>query len=439
MGSIVLFLVCWVSWYGMYIKGEKVGYCQITSDPTPTGYRVSELTHIELSVMGATRWLKSMAQYEVTQEFELNSFTFDLETEAQKLLMRGELVLPKRKGIGCAHDSPVLNMLVKTGGTTQTKEIKVKASVYPVTVLPMIVSKFTSSTKEVELFDPSIQAVNMGKCRILESHEDSLKVELELPKLGITSTLWVSKDGVLLSHHQPMDILMRKESKEEALKVAEVVPEIMSLYGIKSNVEIPNPRKVTFLRLLVKGEFLESERQMRFGDTLLIQTIGPRIGGREIREYLDPTPFIQSTDESIIDLANKIISDIHDPWKRSRELVKWVAQNVRDMPTVSIPSALDVLGALEGDCGEHTILFVALARACGIPAQIVVGLVYVEDGFYYHAWAKIWAGRWVEVDPTFGQPIADATHIALAEGELSEQAKIMKLVDKIELKVLEYK
>jgi transglutaminase-like putative cysteine protease len=119
--------------------------------------------------------------------------------------------------------------------------------------------------------------------------------------------------------------------------------------------------------------------------------------------------------------------------------VKWVKDSINDVPTVGIPSALEVLNSREGDCGEHTVLFVALARSLGIPAEIVVGLVYVGDGFYYHAWAKIWAGRWVEVDPTFGQPIADATHIPLAEGGLREQAKIMKMVDNIELKMLEFK
>jgi transglutaminase-like putative cysteine protease len=232
--------------------------------------------------------------------------------------------------------------------------------------------------------------------------------------------------------------ILRRESKDEALKMAKILPEIMNLYGVKTDVKIPNPRNVFFLRLLVKGEFIKSDRQLRLGDTLLIQTIGPTLG-RPMNEYLEATPFIQSKDKRIIDLANKIVGNIQDPWKQSRELVSWVAEKVKDMPTVSIPSALDVLETLEGDCGEHTVLFVALARALGIPAQIMVGLVYVGDGFYYHAWAKVWAGRWVEVDPTFGQSIADATHIALAEGELGEQAKIMKLVDQIELKVLEYK
>ena len=112
-----------------------------------------------------------------------------------------------------------------------------------------------------------------------------------------------------------------------------------------------------------------------------------------------------------------------------------------------MPSALDVLELRQGDCNEHSVLFVALVRAIGIPSDIVVGLVYIDGGFYYHAWTKVWIacptdgrrGRWIAVDPTFGQCIADATHIALAEGELQEQAKIMDIVGKLKIKVLEYR
>ncbi|MCK4328805.1 transglutaminase domain-containing protein, partial [candidate division WOR-3 bacterium] len=84
-------------------------------------------------------------------------------------------------------------------------------------------------------------------------------------------------------------------------------------------------------------------------------------------------------------------------------------------------------------------LFVALSRAAGIPTDISVGLVYMNGYFYYHAWNKVWVGKWIEVDPTFNQPIADATHITLEEGGLQDWAKIMDLVGNIEIEVIEYR
>jgi transglutaminase-like putative cysteine protease len=73
-----------------------------------------------------------------------------------------------------------------------------------------------------------------------------------------------------------------------------------------------------------------------------------------------------------------------------------------------VPVAAEVLRRMSGDCNEHTALYVALARAAGIPSRVALGLVY-EDGFFcYHAWPEIYAGRWIAVDPTLGQFPADA-------------------------------
>lgn len=75
----------------------------------------------------------------------------------------------------------------------------------------------------------------------------------------------------------------------------------------------------------------------------------------------------------------------------------------------------EALRAGRGDCTEFADLFTTLARALGIPARPVDGLVYAEvdgPGFYLHAWSEVTLdGRWVAVDPTSGQLPADATHL----------------------------
>ncbi|MEO0075502.1 MAG: transglutaminase-like domain-containing protein, partial [candidate division WOR-3 bacterium] len=89
-----------------------------------------------------------------------------------------------------------------------------------------------------------------------------------------------------------------------------------------------------------------------------------------------------------------------------------------------------------GDCNEHAILYAALCRAIGIPCQICVGLVYVDNFFYYHAWNKVYLDKWISVDATFNQFPADATHIKFAEGELAEQATVLKIADKLKIRVI---
>ena len=65
-------------------------------------------------------------------------------------------------------------------------------------------------------------------------------------------------------------------------------------------------------------------------------------------------------------------------------------RSLEKKPTVSLPSAREVLRTRVGDCNEHTALYVAMARALGIPARIAVGLVYVRGAFYYHAWPEVY-------------------------------------------------
>jgi hypothetical protein len=125
--------------------------------------------------------------------------------------------------------------------------------------------------------------------------------------------------------------------------------------------------------------------------------------------------------------------------------VRHVNALIEKRPTVSLPSAREVLRTRVGDCNEHTALFVALARAAGIPARIAVGLVYLRGAFYYHAWSEVWLpakaglGRWIPVDPTLNQFPADLTHLRLARGGLDKQATILTVMGQIKLGILEVK
>jgi transglutaminase-like putative cysteine protease len=89
---------------------------------------------------------------------------------------------------------------------------------------------------------------------------------------------------------------------------------------------------------------------------------------------------------------------------------------------VSHDRASEVLRAGQGDCTEHSLLFLALARAAGIPCRGVHGLVYARyddqvPALYWHAWVEVKSGNeWIALDPTFGQPVADPTHVALGRG-----------------------
>jgi transglutaminase-like putative cysteine protease len=115
-----------------------------------------------------------------------------------------------------------------------------------------------------------------------------------------------------------------------------------------------------------------------------------------------------------------------------------VYREIRKQPVVSVPNALDVLHQRVGDCNEHAILFVALARALGIPARQQAGIIYQEGKFFYHAWAQVHLGAWVSVDPIFNQVPADAAHIRLVEGDLDRQADLVRVIGRLKVEVKEF-
>jgi transglutaminase-like putative cysteine protease len=139
-------------------------------------------------------------------------------------------------------------------------------------------------------------------------------------------------------------------------------------------------------------------------------------------EDLAATPQVNFDAPGIKELAHELAGHSRGTYEAARKLSQAVHDRLQKVYGASHDRASDVLATGEGDCTEHTVLLVALARALGIPAREVHGLVYARygdglDALYWHAWAEIRsAGEWIPLDPTFGQPVADATHVALGSG-----------------------
>jgi transglutaminase-like putative cysteine protease len=138
-------------------------------------------------------------------------------------------------------------------------------------------------------------------------------------------------------------------------------------------------------------------------------------------------------------LAIKTIGLERDPKAMVQKIVDFVHDSLAIAATYSVPNALTIARTRRGDANEHTQLFVALARALGIPARFASGLLYANGKFYYHAWPEVWLGEWVAADPTLGQFPADAAHLRFAIGGFSRQNELLRLMGNLKIKVLEAK
>ncbi len=147
--------------------------------------------------------------------------------------------------------------------------------------------------------------------------------------------------------------------------------------------------------------------QRRIPDNL---TIKLPVSGAEFEPYLKATSRINANSPEIINLAKEIAGKEKDGRKVARKIGNWTFENLKWKKVQS--TTVETLATREADCLEHAELYVALSRALGLPARVVVGAAYGGGSFGSHAWVEIYLGKWVEVDPTWGlTEYVDATHL----------------------------
>jgi hypothetical protein len=435
-------------WFGIYQQGKKIGYAYTRIRPEAETYHLYEESELDILALGSVQRVRTIINSYTTRNFLLKYFDFTLQSDMTAMTVKGAVLGRK------------LVLDIETGGQTRTERIPLvnppylSPNIKPAILLmgleqgkqyrfPLF-NPATMSTEEASIFVESKERIKIG-----DTEQTIYKLKESFQ--GMETTSWLTQDGETLKEESALGYVLLKETMAEAKKRDKGGPvvDIISLTMIASDPIKESPR-VRHLRARLKGAtlqgfHLDGDRQTLKEDVIEVRADDvPAVyklpySGKEQAGHLLPNALIQSDDKKIIDQSRKILSGEKDAHAAAKKLNEWVYGAIRKKPVVSIPSALEVLKQREGDCNEHTALFTALARAAGIPTRMAAGIVYLENGFYYHAWPEVWLGQWMAIDPTFNQFPADATHIRFITGNLDRQSEILRLVGKLKVEVLEYR
>ncbi|GHV62240.1 hypothetical protein AGMMS49587_08520 [Spirochaetia bacterium] len=118
-----------------------------------------------------------------------------------------------------------------------------------------------------------------------------------------------------------------------------------------------------------------------------------------------PSAIIPSGDEQIKTLANTITGKERNPYIKAQGIYEWLIREVNIQNAGLTGGAIEALGEKKADPYRASLLFCSLARAAGIPAIPVSGvLVNRFRTASRHYWAEFWIDGfgWVPLDPALG-------------------------------------
>ncbi len=479
LAEATLALAPGMNFYSLRLGERVVGQASSQLDTLPEseggGFRLEDLMVIDLPALGQIGSAVARSTVLMSESLVMESFEFSLDSETGRFAAVGTL----------GADS-ILRVTIDAGGSEQEIEYRMAEPPIFSAVVPIRIAMAgelrVGNTLHLPVFDPSTLSTRAVEYRVLEhdtilapdsvtfdsetgrwvpAHYDSIPAwKLVEVHGGVQVESWVDEDGRIIEASSALGFTMAKTEYELARQAQEeaagnttlaIDEDVILSTAIASNVDLGEVTAFDELRFRLTGVDLEGfqldgGRQELRGDTLIVHredwnAVVPDFSlpykTMDLRAALEPEPLIQSDDERIIEAAREIAGRwSRNPKEVAGRLSQAINRSLEKVVTFSVPSAVQVLESGRGDCNEHTVLYVAMARSLGLPARTAVGLVYLDGSFFYHAWPEVWLGEWVAVDPTFGQFPADAAHIRFVIGGLAQQVEIIRLIGRLNIEVL---
>lgn len=448
-------------WFGLYYQGQKIGFTQTSIVPEELdgvpGVVLSDRGRLSFTLLGVPQQLELYTRASLDADWRLQRFAAELKTDAYRLRWSG-----KREG------GSLLMSLETEHGQSRTRLRDPGRGMLVVGLSPwtafhrLKVGQWGSvwilnplALKPEEVF---FHVRSQGRF----GGRDVLLIDTDFR--GMTTTSWVTPSGEVMKEESPLGWQLVAESREHAMDMPKEAPsgfDLLSTLAVPIDRPLPAPNRIERMVWLVAGSACEDllprsgqtvlppEQLSQYhvesppGSWCLVELRKSTPPAPEVfipppaKRYTRPSLFIQADHPAIQQQARAIAGRLRDPWRRVMALNEWVHRLLAKRLTVGLPSALDVLASMSGDCHEHTILFTALARSLGLSTRMVAGLVYYDGRLFYHAWPEVWlGGAWIPTDPTLGQPLADATHLGLVEAEDEQLIALGRFIGQLRVSVL---
>jgi hypothetical protein len=440
-------------WQKIQFQGKNIGYSVVRVK----GDSVEEVMNMKLKAMGQGREVKAQLLWSKNPDYSFKTFEFQLKSEGNSVLVKGRV-----EG---------KNLSVQIGQSK--KSFSIPEKVFTGSSFIFLISDKIKRGNQIRnfsllYFDPSVLRLDILSFELRQKTRDYFVFKKTFA--GISSFVYFDKNGNFLKEEGSMGISSVASSREDIISSPPEDVDIIFSTSVAVEGKYPESsqrRNIKRATLFVWGvDYIPSfpPRQVvskeGYGFVVLL-TDSPPSDNHSLELYTKPELLIESESQQIKKLARELKKKIESKGtttsnNKSRRIFEkegdrdnvvqtiqyvsdWVFRSLKKTSVLSMPSALQVLKTMKGDCNEHSILTVAILRALGIPSRVVFGLVYDSGSFFYHAWVEAFDGKnWIEFDPTWGLFPADILRIRIGTGNVSEWVKVLEYVGKIKIKFIDW-
>jgi hypothetical protein len=467
-----------VAFYRLDLAGHQIGFASTSVDTASTTLSVADLLLLDVPMPSGRLRIQARSKAIVSRALRLQQLDEDEIGPDAAFTARGTVT----------GDS-TFSVTLLSGPDTQAMRVRLPHPLVIPTLLPLRLAFGGAGalkpgrTLSVPVFDPlelaeRDVAITVGPESTLfvpdsasfdsttmswiPAHLDTVRAfRIDQVSRGLTTRAWIDAEGRLVRETGPTGLVLERSAYEiayvnfhrrDTTRLPHPRPDnIVRATVLAAGARLPSAGPAE-LRVRLSGVNLsqlrlEGGRQQQLGDTLIVRREargGPAMTAAYTLPARDPTLapalapalLIQSDALSLRAMARAVVGPEHDPVRAAEILTDWVFRGVHRQASTGVPNALGALNRRRGDCNEMTVLYVALARAVGLPARPAAGLLQVGGRFYYHAWPEVFLGDWVAVDPMLDQFPADAGHVRFVVNGLARHAELLRFLGRLGVDVL---
>src|SRR5687768_4965600 len=349
------------TWRGVYYRGEKMGFTVSQTIRTDEGFELQEDARLVMNLFGSTSTTTIHTTAWVDRDFALKSFEFSLDPGTGPIQVRGAVNPPGSKPEG-GH---LLTVAITSGGVTRTEERRLKdAPVITQNLSRLLAARGfeAGSRHRWRIFDPATLAsapvdVRIGEREIVRTRNGVIPAfRVDMAFQGLTTTSWVTDTGDVVREESPLGLMTIRETQERAQGLAVSAGVRADL--LRSSAIVPvmrqrigEPRDVRRLRLRLEGAELPQHDLDGVGQSFaggvieVIDTQSLRAGSADpdTGRYLRPEPFVESDAPEILAEAERAVRGADTDRARAERLTRHVNGLLDKKPTISLPSAREVL------------------------------------------------------------------------------------------------